>query len=54
MTKTKGNIITPTATGFSKDTENLVKRVKKELLWILISSIVALGLGLVAGNLIKL
>ncbi len=33
--------------------EHLIKRVKRELLWVLASSVVAFGLGLLAGNFIK-
>lgn len=33
--------------------EHLIRRVKRELLWVLASSVVAFGLGLLAGNLIK-
>ncbi|WP_156896656.1 hypothetical protein [Desulfovirgula thermocuniculi] len=54
--KVKGRATTtaPGAAAPARDTEHLVKRIKKELLWILISSAVAMGLGLVAGSLLKL
>ncbi|MEW6423565.1 MAG: hypothetical protein AB1523_02300 [Bacillota bacterium] len=33
--------------------EQLVRRVKRDMLWVLVSSLVAMGLGLAAGRLIK-
>jgi len=33
--------------------EQLVRRVKRDMLWVLVSSLAAMGLGLAAGRLIK-
>lgn len=48
---TNGTVAVETAQGESID--HLVKRVKRELLWVLASSAAAIGLGLLAGSLIK-
>ncbi|AEG15895.1 hypothetical protein Desku_2360 [Desulfofundulus kuznetsovii DSM 6115] len=52
MTKEKNKPGT-VETAQGESIEHLMKRVKKELLWVLASSVVAFGLGLIAGNLIK-
>lgn len=35
------------------DVETIAQRVKKDMLWVAVSVAVAIGIGLVAGNLIK-
>ncbi|HHW44961.1 hypothetical protein GFC01_17155 [Desulfofundulus thermobenzoicus] len=46
-----GPVIVETAQG--ENIDHLVARVKTQLLWVVASSVVAFGLGLLAGNLIK-
>ncbi|WP_165859287.1 hypothetical protein [Desulfofundulus salinus] len=52
MTKEKNKPGT-VETAQGESIEHLRKRVKRELLWVLTSSVVAFGLGLIAGNFIK-
>lgn len=52
--KGKPSTATPGTATPARQAEHLVQRVKRELLWILISSAIAMGLGLVAGNLLRL
>ncbi len=33
--------------------EQLVRRIKRDMIWVIVSAVVAMGLGLVAGQLIK-
>ncbi|MGB9802922.1 MAG: hypothetical protein ACPLRU_00740 [Desulfofundulus sp.] len=40
-------------TAVGESLEHLTKRVQKELLWVLVCTVVAFGVGLMAGNLIK-
>ena len=44
--------ISETFTG--ENTEQVVQRVKKEMLWVVASVVVSLGIGFLAGNFIKL